>query len=396
MMTEEQKIAREYFLQGENEKCFYQLAELDSLDFEDVLMLAEVQIRLDLLSEAESNLNLLLEENYNLATVYFDLGNVCIKRDDMSKAKEYYNLAISNGCKSANLYCNLGLMSMAEFDFKNAIEMYNMAEELDSDDITPVDKLLALYISTGDYEKSLEKCDKLITMIPKNYVGYHKKFIILVSSNRVFEAEEYLFSIKSLFENSREYLYDIAYLYQKKKEYQVGYDFIMSNLEILGEDEMETKKYLAEFLMLMGKHEEAKMIFEKMLDVEEDIAALHAMMLYAFVEKNPELTIEYAERITELSVRDIRYYNALYYMCLASKVCESEEVFRERTETALYFMQDKTIYLPENIQAFLHRAILYHSIGMKEEALRDMDFVIDVLGEASELTNVRDKIAGAK
>lgn len=396
MITEEQNLAREYFLQGENEKCFSQLASLEELDLDDVLMLAEVQIRLDLLSEAESNLNLLLEENYNLGMVYFDLGNVYIKKNDSVKAKEYYELASSNGCKTVGLYSNLGLMHMLEFDFQKAIEFYSMAEELDSEDITTVDKLLALYISTGEYEKALEKCDKLISIIPKNYVGYHKKFIILVSSNRVSEAEEFLFSIKSLFEDSREYLYDIVYLYQKKKEYQEGYDFILSNIEILGEDEMATKKYLAEFLMLMGKHEEAKQVFEEMLDVEEDVAALHAMMLYAFVEKNPELTIEYAERITELSVRDIRYYNALYYMCLASKVCETDEIFKERTETALYLMQEKEIYLPENIQAFLHRAILYHSIGMKEEALRDMDFVIDVLGEASELTSVRDKIAGAK
>lgn len=353
--------------------------------------------------EAKKEFEKVIEIDNKSGLSYFHLGNIEIMLGNRGRGIELYNNALANGFTDAQVYYSLGLMYEEDADDELAFRNYSKAIMQDPNRADIRVRKIRLLIKNNMLEEALTTIDELRLSNPDVFEGYHLKFLVLVSLERLDEAEEIVDEAMKLFPKDSSFALDKASLMITRKEYSKSLDY----LEFI-QNEMETD-YDIEHSIAMEKArifsmqqdmdstieslKTAKKIFNEqdLFDIE---ATYLLMNCYAGIEKFEE-TIDLAKELK--LCEDENYYtlSAYYYEPFALKMMGKEDEAIKLFEEAVSYYRTETLNNPNSIDAYAFRIMALRELGKLDKALELSDFLIGIKEEMPEAHLLRATVLDA-
>lgn len=351
---------------------------------------------------AKESFQKVLKINKNEGVAYFHLGNIELLNGNKSAGLEYYNNAVAYGFDDAQLYFSMGLMYEEDNNDDLAIRNYSKAIQKDPMRADIRIRKVRLFIKNNHLQEALQALDELILSNPDVFEGYHIKFLVLTSLNRLDEAEQTIEKAMELFPSDTGFALDKASLLTSKKDWKGALAWlnkIESTMEVdddsahsIAMERARIYALQADMENTVSSLEKAKQVFSSMNPPRFDAEAVYLLM-------NCYLNMEQYERVISAakelkSGKDDSYYvlAAYYYEPYALKKLgqtqEADKLFKD----AVSFLRNASLQNPSSIDSYAFRIMCLKELKELEKALELADYLVMVREDLAESHTLRAAI----
>ena len=349
--------------------------------------------------EAKVEFQKALKINKKEGVVYFHLGNIEMLIGEKAKGIEFYNNAIAYGFDDTQVYFSLGLMHEEEDNDDLALRNYSKAIIKDPNRADIQIRKVRLFIKNQHYPEALQSLDELLLSNPDVFEGYHLKFLVLVSLEKLTEAEEVIDSAISLFPKDTGFAIDKASLLITKKQYNEAIEYlnnISNEMEVGLEEQHSIEMEKSRVYALLEDMDKTIECLEKAKNIslsydvpQLDMSALYLLMNCYLNIENFEKVIEYAREIKK--AKEEEYYNlaAYYYEPLAFKLLGKSDEAMKLFEEAVSYYRSQSLKHPNNMDSYAFRIMALKELGRNEKALELADYLVMVNDNVAESHTLR-------
>ena len=347
--------------------------------------LGEAYVMLDKYDKAKESFNKVLLIDKKNGITYFHLGNVEFLLDNNDMGREYYAKAINNGYDDAQLYVNLANVSEDVGEKEEAIKNYNKAILRDKFRVDAKLRKAMIYIGENKYQEALQTLDNMIEFNPEIFEGHHYKVLVNIELGDYLEAGRTLKKAIALFPDDDGFVFDKLMLLEKQEKYDEALDLIDTKY-----NESEDRNILlekAKILLAKDRSEESVLLFEKVMDAEEnfdDETRFYLINIYINTDKVSK-ALDCSKEIIANGVQNQFYFAAVYYraLCLSKlgKVVESKVAYEE----AIKIFRFASSANPGMLDIIMYRAICYKELKNYDKAFEMVNYLIAInedMGEA--------------
>lgn len=330
--------------------------------------------------------------------VYFDLGNAHLMLNEMQECLDCYNRALGAGYDHAEMQF---FMALAYEHMENdEMALRHLTRAIMKDPAVPEYKVkkLTVLARMGRMDEAMAMADDLIASAPELFEGYHAKIRLLQQQGDMKQAAQFAEEAFGKFPEDVGLLLD----YARASALAGGID---KAFDLLGQaEQMPSFEDERQNIALLR----AQLYAEK-TDFTQAIAAARAciamegengpfnqarqllMNLLMATEDYPGL-YEAASAQVALEAGDDYYRAALYYQALALDRMGRKDEAREAYRRAIRIYRNETLQRPNQLDAYLYRAMALRDIGELDGALEMLDFIINLNDKIAEPHTIRAEI----
>lgn len=364
---------------------------LEPLYLDSYFNACESYIMLDKFAEARELMNKVILVDKNNGQAYFHLGNIALLEENDEEGKLYYAKAINNGYDNIQIYMNLAALSEENDDLEHAVEYYSKVIARNKLYYPAKIRRIEIYMAVNKPAEALNACDDLIETNPEIFEGHHYKFAILVSENRLDEAEKLLDKAQKLYPDDQGFVLDRVKLLELKGQTEDALNLIETiDMDIVPKGVISVEK--ANIYLKAGKIEDAKSI---LLQVESEIsnAEIERTLLAIYIDtKEYEMVVNSAKKIIDLQEYDAIYFSALYYYAYGLKMLGKAEESIKAFENAAKIMQQACSINSGMLDLYIYRAICYVELKDNDKALEMIEYVETVDENIAEVHYIKHYI----
>lgn len=343
--------------------------------------------RVDDYAAAESAFRQALEIRPNSYEAIYNQGLARLKAGDLELAEESFLNALALERTVAATY-NLGLALFRQGRMNDAAKRYEAALRIDPKHAPSLERLAETMTELGSHQRSLKRLEQLGRMDPEDPTALNTG-LRLMKSGDIPTAEKYL-ELADTLRDSRKARYNLASVRMdlgKHEEARTGFARLVEDSP---EDELYVEK-LAEVLFVLKRHQESIDVIKRLLTLDpEDTAALNAglRLMNSGDAENAEKYLELAN-----SARSSRkvIYNLASVRTELGKLEEALEGFarlaEEAPEDELYVEKlAETLFVLERHTESIE--VLKRLLALDSEDTAAMNFGIRLLRDNEYLKSI--------
>lgn len=332
------------------------------------------------LDKAKADFVKAVKVNREIPDAYYHLGNIAFLQDDFQEGIKQFNVALAKGYDDAELYFHLGVVYEERQEYETAIRYYTKA--IHKEELNPEFRIRKVIAQTKAerWEEALETLDALYLVVPDSFEYYHLKALVLISMNRLDDADKLLSEANELFPDDLDLLNDRISVLVSKGDTKRALAYIEQI-----KPNMDDDVGLQKLLVSEGKLYAAQEQMDKAIISLEKAASLDAVPVHStealFLLINIHHTEGQFDKMIASAEQMLKYQNVnsyamsgWYYIAVGKKA-------RGDSDWQAYYRQIiknyRTVALddPARIDAYLYRAMAYKDIKEYNKALEMMDYL---------------------
>ena len=329
--------------------------------------------------------------------VYFDLGNAHLMLNEMQECLDCYNRALSAGYDHAEMQFFMALAY--EYMENDEMALRHLTRAILKDPAVPEYKVKKLEVLArmGRVDEAMEMADDLIASAPELFEGYHAKTQLLQQRGELEQAARFAEEAFGKFPEDVGLLLD----YAKASALAGGIDKAFGLLERAEQmpsfeaEHQNISLLRAQLYAEKSDFPQAISAARACVDMEEGVPFNQArqllMNLLMATEDYPGL-YEAACAQVALEAGDDYYRAALYYQALALARMGRKDEAREAYRQAIRIYRNETLQKPNQLDAYLYRAMALRDIGELDSALEMLDFISNLNDKIAEPYTIRAEI----
>ena len=230
-------------------------------------------------SLAKDQYKFVLEYEPDNLTLWYNLAKCELALDDYAGAKISIQKAISIDSSISELYLDKAVICHKLNDLKEAEDSYLLALQVDPLNPTIPAEYGNFLWKTGAYSKAAEQYDKAIGLEPDNKNYFFNRAYLLQLSKQNKAALNAWEKIISEEPENKTVLFNLGVIYQEEGNYQKAieiYQKLISIIKSKGESDIEVKSALAYCFQQSKNIDEAKSLYDEVLNQSPD----NAFVLY--------------------------------------------------------------------------------------------------------------------
>lgn len=312
-------------------------------------------------------------------------GCACMQLEQDEQAHIHFGKALELGVATKELYINFGIIKTHMGNFMQAEQMFRQAAELDPVDALPLNRIILLRLSRGDFDGAEAVMDELMHRNPELVDGYHHKADLLLGTGRVEEALTMLESVKSRFSANSLYIYDLCKALRRAGRAQEALDYLKERESLFREDTdiVLLKKQQASLLVDLERYDEAEPLWQQLYELYGDRQAGMALAAQALGRKDAQGLLKIAQEMLDAQTFDDSHYMCLYYKLLALRQLGDQEAVKEALQQAAEQLDE----LGDDLTGMRFRSLRANvrmELGRYEEALADVESLIALSGKETD------------
>lgn len=384
-------------------KYLQKAEQADNMNIDVYLTKGIAYANLSNYESAKAEFEKVLKISKNNGIALFHLGNIEILMGNKARGIELFNNAIANGYDDAQVYFSLGLMYEEEDSEELAIRNYSRAILKNANRADIRIRKIRLLIKRNLMQEALQSIDELILSNPDVFEGHHLKFLVLVSLDRLDEAEQVISEAMNLFPRDAAFALDKASLMVTRKQYHDALEYLDKI-----ENEMETDQetghsaamerariysYLEDMENTIKALESARKIFEE--HGETDIEAIYLLMNCYLNLENYEQVIAMAQELKKAKEENYYVLAAYYYEPFALKKMGKTEEADKLFEESVSYYRGESLKYPDSADGYAFRIMSLRELGRYEKALELADYLVSVNDKLPEAHTLRATVLEA-
>ena len=376
-------------------EAILRLQEAEKMDPENIKIYMDKSIVYMLAKDyddATKEINKALILDNTKGAAYFQLGNVQFYQKDMKAARSSYAKAIELGYKTATAYFQMASISFALKDLDNAVYYYNKTLQVDPYHEKALARKIEILIHQGKGNEAYVASCELVDRRPEYFEGYHYKFMSLLRMDKRKEAKEVIDHAVEVFPNDMGLKYDLVMYYDYIGEYENAIQMIEAYFESDTVKFKRVKYDKARILYKMRDFEKAEKTATEIIQEGYSSEMAYYILLSRLHAADYESALYYANLIKENKANSEPepYYAAIYYVPLIYLKKGDKDKANEEFEKAIGELRLASINDPGRVNLYVFRALSYKAIGNTAEALRMVDYLINLTkGEFKEAYFIR-------
>lgn len=332
------------------------------------------------LENAKADFAKAIKVNREIPDAYYHLGNIAFMQDDFQEGVKQFNMAVAKGYDDAEMYYHFGMVYEERQEYETAIRYYTKA--IHKEELNPEFRIRKGIAQTKAelWEEALETLDGLYLVAPDSFEYYHLKALVLISMNRLEDADKLLTEANDRFPDDLDLLNDrISVLVSIGKT-----DQALTYVNRI-KDRMDDPIALQKLLVSEGKLYAAQTQMDKAVECLEKAASLDAMPVHSTEALYLLINIHHAEgqydRMVTVAEQMLKYQNVNAYALSGWYYVAAGKKGRGDSDWEAYYRQIiknyRTVALddPARIDAYLYRAMAYKDIKEYTKALEMMDYL---------------------
>ena len=332
------------------------------------------------LDKAKADFTKAIKVNREIPDAYYHLGNIAFMQDEFQEGVKQFNIAIAKGYDDAELYYHLGMVYEERQEYEMAIRYYTKA--IHKEELNPEFRIRKVIAQTKAelWEESLETLDALYLVVPDSFEYYHLKALVLISMNRLEDADKLLAEANERFPDDLDLLNDRISVLVSKGNTEKALEYI-DQIKPHMDDAVGLQKLLLSEVKLYT----AQQRMEKAVDSLERAAALDGVPVQTtealFLLINIYHTEGQYDQMVSSAERMLKYQNVNSYAMSGWYYVAAGKKARGDVDWEAYYRQIiknyRTVALddPARIDAYLYRAMAYKDIQEYSKALEMMDYL---------------------
>lgn len=350
---------------------------MDARQIYTLMMQANDLMREEHYEEALETLDLIEADGDAAAVVSYMKGTACLQLEQDEQAHIYFGKALEQGMVSKPLYINLGIVKTRMGNLLQAEQMFRQAAELDPVDALPLNRIILLRLSRGDFDGAEAVMEELMHRNPELVDGYHHKADLLLGTGRVEEALTLLEGVKDRFSANSLYVYDLCRALRRAGRTEEALAYLKEREGLFREDadRVLLEKQQASLLVDLKRYDEAEPLWQALYDLYGDRQAGMALAAQALGRGDAQTLLQIAREMLDAQTYDESHYFCLYYRIVALRRLGDEEGAKEALEQAAREL-DELGDDATGMKLRPMRADIRMELGRYEDALADVESVI--------------------
>ncbi len=340
--------------------------------------------------------------------IWQELGTMLGQNKRYKEALDAYNKSIelNSGKNNINSYLGLATTYDALDSLERAEETYEKAVELDPYDVTIFRHMQAMYIGRGEARKAITASEKLVSLVPSDWVTQRRLGVLLYSDGQLDRADS-LFESRIEFgdENILNYFYrgriafeekrfteassflrqtirkdssfadgwlNLGFVYRELDSLDKSIEILRRGVEFCADDKDKTRLLFAlgASLERAGQFYEAVTVFRELIRINSEHAPALNYLGYMLADRGEQLTyaLELIEKAMAISPDNGAYidsYGWVYY-----RMGNFDLALTELQKAASLINSDPII--------FEHLGDVYKALGNNEKALRYYNRALEI------------------
>ena len=346
------------------------------------------------LEKAKADFSKAIKVNREIPDAYYHLGNIAFMQDDFQEGVKQFNMAVAKGYDDAELYYHFGMVYEERQEYEAAIRYYTKA--IHKEELNPEFRIRKVIAQTKAelWEEALETLDGLYLVAPDSFEYYHLKALVLISMNRLEDADKLLTEANDRFPDDLALLNDrISVLVSRGKT-----DQALTYVNRI-KDHMDDPIALQKLLVSEGKLYAAQTQMDKAIECLKKAASLDAMPVHSTEALYLLINIHHAEgqydRMVTAAEQMLKYQNVNAYALSGWYYVAVGKKGRGDSDWEAYYRQIiknyRTVALddPARIDAYLYRAMAYKDIKEYTKALEMMDYLALLQPENADIHTIK-------
>jgi tetratricopeptide (TPR) repeat protein len=342
--------------------CLNEAVALNTNNAPAVLMLADLDYRDDKITDAIAILRQFAEKHTTNTQAHFALANLYLAQDRLAEAIEVYKKMTSQFPRDPEVAWRAGQAYQKAGDMAAARKAFEGALQLATNYPPALECITALDISEKNFDQAHRRMADLLKNNPNASAAFLLQGSIYAAEQKTNEAEGAYSRAIELSPDGPEAYLALARLYLDSHQEQRALDRLAP---LVAKTNLSAMLEVGELKQTDGKYEEARDIYEKILDVNSNFApALNNLAyVYSAYLTNLDRAQQLAERVRDLNPMDANAPDTLGWI-LYKKGQYSE---------ALSLIQQSSQKQPDDPEVQMHLGMAYYMMAEEKPAQASLE-----------------------
>ena len=379
---------------AEAEAYFNKAIAADSMNYSAYMSRGIMWASCGELEKAKGDFLKAVKVNKEIPDAYYHLGNVAFLQDDVEEGVKQFNMAIAKGYDDAELYFHFGMVYEENQKYEAAIRHYTKASHMEP--LNPEFRIRKVIAQTKAelWEEALETLEGLYQIVPDSFEYYHLKALVLISLNRLDEADAVLADANERFPDDLDLLNDRISILVSKGNYALALEYIDRIKNNMDDPIGLQKLYLSEGKLYAAQQKMKQAVDSLNLAIAiegvpvQSTEALYLLINIHHSEGQYNEMISAAEKMLEYENVNAYALSGWYYIAVAKKARGDEDCDAYYRQIIKNY---RTVALddPARIDAYLYRAMAYKDIHEYTKALGMVDYIALLQPDNADLHTIK-------